>query len=101
MTIRAEPIQFLSGSDGKGGGPPSPNRENRPNPNPENRGGEQPNWNQMKNRFQNASREERIQMLKAAVDAGKMSEAEAKAIYKEVEDKGKDEDKAKVEDKAK
>jgi hypothetical protein len=102
MTIRAEPIQFLSGSDGKSGGPPSsPNRENRPNPNPENRGGEQPNWNQMKNQFQNASREERIQILKAAVAAGKMSEAEAKAIYNKMEDKGKGEDKAEVADKAK
>ena len=113
LTIRAESRQFLSGSDGKGGGHSPPNRENRPNRNSENRDGKQPNLKETKNRFQNASPEERKRMLEqyrktqgskkqsknsaGKEDKGKVTD-KGRDDKGEVGDKGRD-DKGEVEDK--
>ena len=121
LTIHAESRQFLSSSDGKGGGYSPPNRENRPNRNSENRDGKQPNLRdgkqpnlkEMKNRFQNVSPEERKRMLEqyrkmqgskeqSKGSAGKEDKGRVTDKRRddkgEVGDKGRD-DKREVEDK--
>ena len=107
VTIRAESIQFLGGSDREGGRSRSSNGENRADRNPENRGDKQLNSKEMKKRFQNASPEERKRMLeKFRKTKGNKKQVKGKAKKagkskgddgKGWEDKGKDDGKGKVE----
>ena len=105
VTIRAESNQFLSSSGREGGGPRSPNRENRADRNSENRGDKQLDSKEMKKRFQNASPEERKRMLeKFRKTQGNKKEVKGKAKKEKKkekkEDKGRD-DKGKGESKGK